>query len=129
MLGAISAALGLAGKIADKLFPDELDKATATAKVLDAMSKVDLAQLDLNKTEAAHRSIFVAGWRPFIGWVCAGTLAMQFAVFPMVQWTFIATGLELPPLPNFDPILWELMTGMLGIAGLRTFEKYKGVSK
>jgi len=129
MWGAVSAGLKLAGVIADKLFPEEGDRSAATAKVLDAMVQVDLAQVGINTTECAHRSIWVAGWRPAIGWTCASALFAQFALFPVVGWTFVALGISLPAFPDFDPVLWELMAGMLGIAGLRTFEKYKGVSK
>lgn len=81
-------------------------------------------QLEINKTEAAHASIFVAGWRPAIGWVCALTLFYQYVVRP--TWLFFHPD---APLVALDGSLWELMFGMLGIGGLRTFEKVKGVSK
>lgn len=83
----------------------------------------DLAQLDVNKAEAAHPSLFVAGWRPAIGWVCALALFYQFLVFPTLQWLWPAR--ELMKLDMGE--LFPLIFGMLGIAGLRSFDKVKGV--
>lgn len=121
--------LGLASKVADSLFETEKDKARGTVAVLQALQSVDLAQLELNKAEAAHRSLFVAGWRPAIGWTCAFAVAYQFVLNPLLTWAFALFGWNVPPLPEFDTFLWELMFGMIGIAGLRSYEKVKGVAR
>lgn len=102
----------------------ELEKQLATH-----LAKIDLAQLDINKTEAAHRSVFVSGWRPFIGWTCGVALAWTYVVTPMLTFVLAQTG-YLITLPSMD--LGEMMPvlmGMLGLGGLRTFEKFKKVSK
>ena len=102
----------------------ELEKQLATH-----LAKIDLAQLDINKTEAAHRSVFVSGWRPFIGWTCGVALAWTYVVTPMLTFVLAQTG-YLITLPSMD--LGEMMPvlmGLLGLGGLRPFEKFKKVSK
>jgi hypothetical protein len=121
--------LGIADTVADSLFETENDRARARVAVIEALQRVDLGQLQLNTTEARHRSLFVAGWRPAIGWTCAFAVAYQFVIHPLLTWTFLVTGAALPPLPAFDAFLWELMFGLLGIAGLRTIEKVQGITK
>ena len=93
------------------------------------LAKIDLAQLDINKQEASHRSIFVAGWRPFIGWTCGLALAWTYVGVPILQFILAQTGhlIDLPAL-NMSQMMPVLM-GMLGLGGLRTFEKFKKVSK
>ena len=86
-------------------------------------------QLDINKTEAAHRSVFVSGWRPFIGWVCGFALTWAYVITPILSFILAQTG-YLVDLPKMD--LGEMMPilmGLLGLGGLRTFEKFKKVSK
>tara|TARA_R100000963_G_scaffold31375_1_gene22773 strand:- start:324 stop:731 length:408 start_codon:yes stop_codon:yes gene_type:complete len=93
------------------------------------LAKIDLAQLDINKQEAAHRSIFVAGWRPFIGWTCGLALAYTYVIQPVLVFGLGQAG-YLITLPTME--LGEMMPvlmGMLGLGGLRTFEKFKGVTK
>ena len=121
--------LGIADTVADSLFETEGDRAKARVAVIEAMQRVDLGQLQLNTTEAQHRSLFVAGWRPAIGWVCAFAVAYQFVIHPLLTWSFLVSGSSLPPLPSFDAFLWELMFGMLGIAGLRTVEKVRNITR
>tara|TARA_R100000781_G_scaffold112671_1_gene80120 strand:+ start:2565 stop:2972 length:408 start_codon:yes stop_codon:yes gene_type:complete len=93
------------------------------------LAKIDLAQLDINKTEAAHRSIWVSGWRPFIGWSCGVALAWSYVVTPILTFILAQTGylVELPSM-NLGEMMPVLM-GMLGLGGLRTFEKFKKVSR
>ena len=99
------------------------------AQLTTHLAKIDLAQLDINKTEAAHRSIFVAGWRPFIGWSCGVALSWTYVVMPITQFILAQTGhlVDLPAM-NMNEMMPVLM-GMLGLGGLRSFEKYKKVSK
>ena len=93
------------------------------------LAKIDLAQLDINKTEAAHRSIFVAGWRPFIGWTCGVALAWTYVMTPILNFILAQTGhlMELPAM--YMSQMMPVLMGMLGLGGLRTFEKFKKVSK
>jgi len=121
--------LGIADTVADSLFETEDERARARVAVIEAMQRIDLAQLQLNTTEAQSRSVFISGWRPAIGWVTAFAVAYQFVLHPILTWVLLISGSTLPPLPSFDSFLWELMFGMLGIAGLRSMEKIKGITK
>ena len=99
------------------------------AKLTDSLAQVDLAQLGINKVEAAHRSMFVAGWRPFIGWTCGVALMYTYVLQPILVFGLAQAG-YLVELPKMD--LGELMPvlmGMLGLGGLRSWEKVKGVAR
>lgn len=118
------------GKIIDSVHTSTEEKERARRELLDLMQRPDLAQIDVNKEEAKHASIFVAGWRPAIGWVCAGSLAYSFVLRDFIAWGLAIWGAELPPLPA--PDTGELMTlvlSLLGLGAMRSFEKTKGVSK
>lgn len=90
-------------------------------------------QLSINKAEAQHKSIFVAGWRPFIGWIGGFALAYQFILYPLLTWGwaflqaqgFVPTELNAPPVINTSALL-TIVTGMLGIGGMRSFDKSRG---
>ena len=121
--GLIDTAKGVAD-VVDK-FVETPDEKTAFKTVMARMAqKPGLAQIELNKIGAAHRSLLVAGWRPAVGWVCALGLANSFLVNPWIQWITDKPGPELPL-----AIMLELVLGMLGLAGLRTVEKMTGRSK
>jgi len=88
--------------------------------------------MEVNKAEAGHKSIFVAGWRPFIGWVGGFAMVYQFIGYPMMLWGWSllqANGIvpaDLSPPPMIDGSnLWPIVTGMLGIGGMRSFDKAK----
>jgi len=103
------------------------DLATMAERHAQELAK---GQLEINKAEAQHRSLFVAGWRPFVGWTCGVALAYHFIIAPMVIFATAYTGTEIPALPEFDMgSLLTVLMGMLGLGGLRTFEKFKGVAK
>jgi hypothetical protein len=116
----------------DRFVPDPEKKAAAELEMLkmaaDGELKQVIAQLEINAKEAAHPSVFVAGWRPFFGW--AGGIGFVYATVlqPILVWYGSARGWPTPPDINID-LLWVVITGMLGIGGLRTFEKRTGVSK
>lgn len=89
-----------------------------------------VAQIEVNKAEAASGSIFKGGWRPFIGWVCGSAFAYHFVLQPVIVFAVLTAGVDLPPLPEFDMAsLMTVMMGMLGLGGLRTYEKQKGIAK
>lgn len=101
------------------------DVATMAQKHAQELAK---GQLEINKTEAQHRSVWVAGWRPAIGWSCAAGFFYTFLGYPILSWLSSMFGvMELPQI-NTD-ILLELTFAMLGMAGLRTFEKMRGVTQ
>lgn len=128
MAFGIDDAIAAGLKVLDKFIPDPAAKAKAESELRDSLLAWDKNQTEVNKAEAAHSSLFVAGWRPWIGWVCGVALAFQFVLSPLVMWLTGAFGVQIPAPPKLDDALWQLMTGMLGIAGLRTYEKMKGVA-
>lgn len=87
-----------------------------------------IAQLEINAREASHPSIFVAGWRPFFGWGSGVAFLYATIVQPLLAWLAVVKGWPSPPSLNLD-LLWVVITGMLGIGGMRTFEKAKGITK
>jgi len=131
-LDPISAALDLGNTLITRLFPDPAQAANAKLELLKLQQSGDLAQMtaqtDINKVEASNTSIFVSGWRPAIGWVCALALAYQYLIRPLASTFAGIAGITIPPLPGLDDNLWQLMMGMLGMGGLRTFEKVQGVA-
>lgn len=118
----------------DKFIEDK-DQKAALAHDLATMAdrhaqELAVAQIEVNKAEAASGSLFKGGWRPFIGWVCGGAFAYHFVLQPVIVFGVLTAGIDLPPLPEFDMAsLMTVMMGMLGLGGLRTYEKQKGISK
>ena len=123
----------IVGKIFDRVIPD---KAAAEKAKLELLAQAQnqevslaLEQIKVNLAEAQHSSIFVAGWRPFIGWTCGLGLMWNFLGYPLATWVA-----ELY-YPNFTPPvllsenLLELTLAMLGMAGLRSWEKWKQVAR
>ena len=131
-LDLINPISGIVNKVLD-LIPDPNARAKAAAEyqraMLDAAVKSEADQREINKTEAASSSVFVAGWRPAIGWVCASALAFQYLIRPFWVWTLALWWPESPVPPGLDGMLWELMFGMLGMGGLRSLDKLKGGKK
>tara|TARA_R110000803_G_scaffold76565_1_gene141225 strand:- start:934 stop:1320 length:387 start_codon:yes stop_codon:yes gene_type:complete len=116
-------------KVLDKFIPDPELKAKMEAELRKGLLEADMGQMEVNKAEAAHRSIFVAGWRPFIGWVCGSAFAMHFVGIPVLQIVAIYADF-VPPLIAFDmESLLTVMLGILGLGGMRSFEKFKGITK
>lgn len=127
----------LVGPIAgllDKFIPDAGEKARLAHEIATLAEKqaheISLAQIAVNKEEAASGSLFKGGWRPFIGWVCGSAFAYHFVLQPLMIFGIAVYGLDLPTLPVFDMAsLMTVLGGLLGLGGLRTFEKVKGVEK
>lgn len=124
-LDPISAGLELATVAVKRIWPD---KSEEDARLLASQLTIVQGQLDANKIEAASPSTFTSGWRPAIGWVCALALFAQYIARPGLQWCGMVSGHPFPTLPGIDDNLWQLMLGMLGLGGLRSFEKVKGVA-
>ena len=132
MIGLASLVGPIVNKFVDRI-PNGNERARAKEAqekdLVDAANSVMLAQTEINAAEAQHKSIFVAGWRPFIGWVCGVGIAWSMVVQPVAQWAMIAWG-DGTELPTIDTsYLMELVTAMLGMSGLRTFEKMRGVAR
>ena len=130
----LQALIGPVTGLLDKFIEDKDQKARLAHDIATMAEKhaheAAMAQVDVNKAEATHRSIFVAGWRPFVGWTCGIALAYHFVVAPLILFGAGWAGAELPELPVFDmDALMTVLLGMLGLGGLRTYEKTKGLTK
>jgi len=95
--------------------------------VLDAEVKLATGQMEINKEEAKNPSLFVSGWRPAVGWTCVMGLIYTFLLHPMLTWVSTNFGILAPPTVETG-VLMTLLTGMLGLASIRSFEKYNGVA-
>lgn len=134
MLGVLLPLLGpVLGKVLD-LIPDPQARAKAEAEAYAMLSsqqhEIAKAVLEINKAEAQHSSLFVAGWRPFIGWVCGAAFAWHFLGQSVATYALVAAGQNSVVLPTLE--MGELMTvlgGLLGLGGLRSWEKNKGVAR
>jgi hypothetical protein len=108
-------------KVADNIDRFTLDK----QEKAELITEINKAQLEVNKVEAGHTSMFVAGWRPFTGWVCSFALLYHFILQPLLTFVLYTFGNEIV-LPTFDMgTLTTVLLGMLGLGGMRSFEKVK----
>lgn len=123
------------GAVAGDLITTDKERMALEIEAAKVDAQIAVGQMEVNKVEAASSSLFVAGWRPAIGWIGAASMAYQFLVYPMMVWlwTFlqakgwIVSTLSVPPMLDTDA-LWVVLSGMLGIAGMRTVEKVKRVN-
>lgn len=132
-LDPVSALLDIGSKVIDRVWPDPTQAAAAKLELIKLQQSGELAamagQMDVNKVEAANTSVFVSGWRPFIGWVCGAACAwnwigLKVALFVAAYLSHPLTNLAAADLSEMMPVL----LGMLGIGGLRTIEKINGVA-
>lgn len=126
--------------IIDKIIPDPEQKAKAQLELLrldqegafkemDAILQTNLAQAKINEIEAASQNGFQAGWRPLAGYVGVLGMAYEFLLRPILPWTLTVCGVDgVPPLPSLSDVLFELMFGMLGLASLRTADRWKRIN-
>jgi hypothetical protein len=121
-LGAVAdAAKGIIGMF----FPDKTEE--EKAKLAASLALIQ-GQMDVNKNEAMNPSIFVAGWRPFVGWICGSGFGIQFVIGPVLEWGAALAGHPIA-FPKMDlSTMMPLLLGMLGLGGMRTAEKIQGVS-
>ncbi len=113
-----------------RVWPDPADQQKALLELQKLEQNGDLAQLAVNMTEAKHESLFVAGWRPCVGWVCALAFAYSFIAQPFLMFLATMIGRDLSNLPQLDlSTMMPVLMGMLGLGWLRTQEKCEGVNK
>jgi hypothetical protein len=133
-MSLITSLIGPVSSLLDKVIPDA-DVKAKLAHQIATMSDTHaqqalLAQLEINKAEAASGSLFKGGWRPFIGWTSGVAFAYHFVLQPILVFVLTASGVDLPELPEFDmSTLLTVLGGMLGIGSLRTYEKKSGLTK
>ena len=125
------------GKVLDKVFPDPEQKAKAQLelmkleqqgefKELEAALERDVQQIAVNKIEAQSPDKFKSWWRPAMGWVCVLGFTYKVVGFPLLSWAAVV--FDIPPPPDLDTsALFPVLLGMLGLGGMRSFERYKGV--
>jgi hypothetical protein len=121
-IGAVS---DLVNTAINKIWPD---KSEAEKQQLAAAVMIVQGQIDTNKIEAANPSVFVSGWRPFIGWVCGSACAWNWIGLPIAKMGLILAGYQLDLAPANLTEMMPVLMGMLGLGGLRTIEKIKGVA-
>mgnify|MGYP003649477693 FL=1 len=129
MLGIVESVVGVAGKVLDKFVEDKDLKAKLEAELKSQIISLDLAQAQANIEQAKHSSVFIAGARPAIMWICAFGLGWQFIFQPITVWLFTVFGsdLVLPVLSTEG--LMPLTLSLLGLGSMRTFEKHKGIQR
>ena len=121
--------IGPVSDIVNKLVPDKDLQAKLNHELKTELHKANMAQVEINKIEAGHKSIFVSGWRPFVGWTCGIAMLYHFLLQPIIIFSLSAFGISFV-LPSFDMgSLMTVLMGMLGLGGLRTFEKTKGIAR
>lgn len=133
----ISSLFAVGGKLIERLMPDPAQKAQAQLELLkmqqsgelaalDADVRLALGQMDINKAEAATDDAYTKRWRPTVGYILSAALAFQYLINPLMMWVTALSGLQVhPPQIALDDHLWELIAGMLGLAGWRTMDKIK----
>jgi hypothetical protein len=130
----LASLIGPVTGLLDKFVEDKDQKAKLAHEIATMAEKqaheIAIAQIEVNKVEAQSSSLFKSGWRPFLGWVCAAAFAYHFIVQPLVIFSLSYMGLTPIDLPEFDMgSLMTVLMGMLGLGGLRSFEKSKGLTK
>ena len=133
MLSIISSVSNLFSTIVERVWPDATESEKAKLAILSQELSQEFklleGQLEINKIEAVHDNIFVAGWRPFIGWVCGITLLYAALLEPILRFVaqvFMNYNGEFPIIDT--DITLQVLLGLLGLSGLRSFEKYKSIS-
>lgn len=128
----VSDAVTAVGGVLDELFTSDEEKLDKQILLERLRQQPNLAQIALNQTEAQHRTVFVAGWRPFIGWVCGTALAYNFIVRDLMAWLITVYSpwreVAIPPALEVGPLMTVLLA-LLGLGGFRTVEKLKGKAK
>lgn len=133
----IGAVLDVGKRLLDKVIPDPVERAKAQVellklqqegafKELDAELQRNLAQIEVNKVEAASDSRFKSWARPAALWVCVAGLGYEFILRPLLPWTLTVTGVSgVPPLPSLDDVLMELLFALLGLGAFRSIDKFR----
>lgn len=125
--------IAIGAKLLDKIIPDKDAREKAQFELIKASQDQDfqlnLGQLKINEVEAANPSLFVSGWRPFVGWTCATSFALHFVIFPILNFFLVLNSYKEVVLSFDMTTLMTVLGGLLGIGGLRTYEKIKGVTK
>ena len=126
LVGPVSALLSRV--IPDKTERDKLAHEIATMAEKQAHEQI-MAQVEVNKIEAAHKSLYVAGWRPFVGWTCGVAMAFNYVGVPVIEPVSVLYGTSLTLDPLDLDVMMPVLLGMLGLGGMRSYEKRNGVAR
>lgn len=128
MLALLGILAPLLDKVLGAVLPDPAARANAIQQILGELEKSDEAQNQVNAAEATTGNMFIAGWRPFIGWVCGVSIAYTYLFVPLIMYAGFLTGHPIPKPPVLDDALWQLVTAMLGLTAARSYEKVQGIA-
>lgn len=123
--------MGLFG-VVDRVIESKDARETVKLKLMELHANGDLKQMEVNAKEAEHQSVFVAGWRPFVGWVCAVAFGWMFVLQPILVFVLAAlgAGVDIAALDVFDmEAMLTVLGGLLGMGALRTYERKTGVAR
>jgi hypothetical protein len=131
-MGIIDSVLSIGSTILDRVIPDTNARQAAKEELARAINDQDfqlaLEQIKVNEAEASSDNLFKSGWRPAIGWVCGIAFSLHFVFFPILDWFLVLFGHTAIVIPFDMSTLMTVLGGLLGLGGLRTFEKMKGVA-
>ena len=131
-MGIIDSVLSIGSTILDRVIPDKNAREAAKEELARAINEQDfqlaLEQIKVNEAEASSDNLFKSGWRPAIGWVCGIAFSLHFVFFPILDWFLVLFGHTAIVIPFDMSTLMTVLGGLLGLGGLRTFEKMKGVA-
>lgn len=127
---AVAAPIDALGNTFDKLFTSDEERAQAAAVMEKIKQQPQILQGEINKLEAQHRSMFVAGWRPYIGWICGTAMGLHYIGNPIFKW-ICAIWFTTTTIPTFSGTgeLMNLLLALLGMAGIRSWEKGNKLTK
>ena len=129
MLGIVESVVGVAGKVLDKFVEDKDLKTKLNAELKSQIVSLDLAQAQANIEQAKHPSVFIAGARPAIMWICAFGLGWQFVLQPIALWGLAVSSMDITlPVIQTEGLM-TLTLSLLGLGGMRSFEKFKGIQR
>ena len=132
-LDPVSLLLEVGNKVIDRVWPDPAQAAQAKLELVKMQQSGDLAviagQMEINKAEAQNPSVFVSGWRPFIGWVCGSACAWNWIGLPIAKAAAVYFDHPMPINPADLSEMMPVLIGLLGLGGLRTVEKIQGVAR
>jgi len=132
-LDPVSILLEVGNKVIDRVWPDPSQAAQAKLELIKLQQSGELAvitgQMEINKAEAQNASVFVSGWRPFIGWVCGSACAWNWIGIPLVKALSVYQQIPFPIAPADLSEMMPVLIGLLGLGGLRTVEKLQGVAR
>ncbi len=123
---AVPAIIEVVSDLLRRWIPDPEQRAEAVQAVLSVMQTSDAAQVEVNKLEAQHGNLFVAGWRPALGWVFVLGAAYTVLAQPVLTWASVNFGWIAPPALEGEA-MWSMLAGMLGLGAYRTYERVAGV--